>query len=66
MAAVGFALEDFRKSSFSDPDRECVGLVFRGGQLTVRDTKTSFGSADDRWLTVPAGAGAALLASLRN
>jgi len=50
-----FAEGDFRKSSYSDPDRDCVHIARRGTWVAVRDSKTAFNSQEDRWLVLPAG-----------
>jgi uncharacterized protein DUF397 len=47
---AAFAESEFRKSSWSDPDRECVHVARRDSRVAVRDTKTAFGTADDHHL----------------
>jgi Domain of unknown function (DUF397) len=49
-----FSEADFRKSSWSEPDRDCVHVARRGGWVAVRDTKTVFGTADDHHLNFSA------------
>jgi len=45
---------DFRKSSFSDPDRDCVHVARRGDWVAMRDSKTAFDGREDSWLVLPA------------
>lgn len=60
-----FTAQDFRKSSFSDPDRNCVEVAQRTDLAQLRDSKTAFGADDDGRLTLdPVGFGA-LLRSMR-
>ena len=49
-----FAEADFRKSSYSDPDRDCVHVARRGAWVALRDAKTAFNGQEDGWLTLPA------------
>jgi hypothetical protein len=49
-----FAEVDFHKSSYSDPDRDCVHVARRGVWVAVRDSKTAFDGPDDAWLVLPA------------
>lgn len=49
-----FAEADFRKSSYSDPDRDCVQVARRGDRVAMRDSKTAFDGRDDCWLVLPA------------
>jgi hypothetical protein len=53
--APTFSETEFRKSTWSDPDRNCVHVARREDRVAVRDTKTVFGSATDRHLTFSAG-----------
>lgn len=41
-----FPESSFRKSTFSDPDRDCVHVARSEGWVAVRDSKTAF-SADN-------------------
>jgi hypothetical protein len=45
---------DFRKSSLSDPDRDCVEVARRGVWVAVRDSKTAFNSTEDCQLVLTA------------
>ena len=38
---------DFRKSSYSDPDRDCVQVARGSSWAAVRDSKTTFDSRED-------------------
>ncbi|MFC0107910.1 DUF397 domain-containing protein [Kibdelosporangium aridum] len=49
-----FTETEFRKSSFSEPDKECVQVARRGGWVAIRDTKTTFGASDDHHLLLTA------------
>lgn len=62
-----FARTDFRKSRFSEPDRECVEMarLKDRGLVALRDSKTIFGAFDDRHLIVPDGAVASLVGALK-
>jgi uncharacterized protein DUF397 len=40
-----FCEADFRKSSYSDPDRDCVQVARQGVWAAVRDSKTVFDSS---------------------
>lgn len=42
-----FREADFRKSSYSDPNQECVHMAQGAGWVEMRDTKTDFGSPAD-------------------
>ncbi|MET8763083.1 DUF397 domain-containing protein [Lentzea sp. NPDC004782] len=48
-----FEEADFRKSSRSNPDKDCVHVARRDGWVAVRDTKKVFGAPDDHrmWFT---------------
>jgi hypothetical protein len=46
-SAPAFEEADFRKSSRSVPDKDCVHVARRDGWVTVRDTKKVFGAPDD-------------------
>jgi hypothetical protein len=56
---------DFRKSSYSDPDRDCVHVARQGAWVAVRDSKTIFDTADDRRLVLTAEQFDAFLALYR-
>ncbi|TDV44181.1 DUF397 domain-containing protein [Actinophytocola oryzae] len=43
-----FAEYDFRKSSFSNPNQDCVGIAQRSGWVELRDSKTEFGTPSDQ------------------
>jgi Domain of unknown function (DUF397) len=60
-----FAEADFHKSSYSDPDRDCVHVARRGAWVAVRDSKMPFNGEEDRWLVLPAEQFDALLAQHR-
>ncbi|MPZ84705.1 MAG: DUF397 domain-containing protein [Actinophytocola sp.] len=45
-----FSEGDFRKSSRSDPDKDCVHVARRDGWVEMRDTKTVFGTPTDHRL----------------
>jgi hypothetical protein len=45
-----FAESEFRKSSRSIPDKECVQVARRDDAVAVRDTKTPFGTPADQHL----------------
>jgi hypothetical protein len=45
-----FTEVEFRKSSMSDPDRDCVAVARRPDRVAVRDTKTAFGAPGDHHL----------------
>jgi hypothetical protein len=49
-----FAEADFRKSSHSDPDRDCVHVARRGAWVAMRDSKTAFNGRSDCRLMLPA------------
>jgi hypothetical protein len=49
-----FCEDDFRKSSYSDPDRECVHVARRGAWIVLRDSKTVFDTPEDRRLVLTA------------
>lgn len=59
-----FAEADFRKSSFSNPNQDCVAIASRDGRVEVRDSKTTFGSSADGRLAFRAGAFRALRRTL--
>jgi len=42
-----FTEADFRKSSRSEPDKECVHVARRPGWVEMRDSKTAFGAPSD-------------------
>lgn len=44
--------DDFRKSSFSNPNQDCVNLAYRDSWVELRDSKTAFGTADDQRITL--------------
>lgn len=48
--APTFEEADFRKSSRSLPDQDCVHVARRDGWVAVRDTKKVFGAPDDHRL----------------
>lgn len=47
-----FTEADFRKSSASHPDKECVRVARRAGRVEIRDDKTAFGSPADHRLVL--------------
>lgn len=49
-SAPVFEEADFRKSSRSLPDQDCVHVARRDGWVEVRDTKKVFGAPDDHRL----------------
>lgn len=49
-SAPTFEEADFRKSSRSVPDKDCVHIARRDGRVEVRDTKKVFGAPDDHRL----------------
>ncbi|MFJ8963320.1 DUF397 domain-containing protein [Lentzea sp. NPDC102401] len=53
-SAPTFEEADFRKSSRSVPDKDCVHIARRDGTVEVRDTKKSFGAPDDHRLSFTA------------
>jgi len=46
-AKPNFRRAEFRKSSFSDPQQDCVEVAQRAGWVQVRDSKTAFGGPRD-------------------
>lgn len=60
-----FSEGDFRKSSRSDPDKDCVHVARRDGRVEVRDTKTVFGTPSDHHLAFTAEQFDRLLVSTR-
>jgi hypothetical protein len=46
-AMPNFRRAEFRKSSVSDPNQECVEVAQRAGWVQVRDSKTAFGGPQD-------------------
>ena len=60
-----FAEADFRKSSYSDPDRDCVHIARCGAWVAVRDSKMPFNDRQDHWLLLPAEQFDTLLAQHR-
>ena len=53
-SAPTFEEADFRKSSRSVPDKDCVHIARRDGRVEVRDTKKVFGAPDDHRLVFTA------------
>jgi len=49
-----FTESDFRKSSYSDPDRDCVHVARQGAWVALRNTKTVFNTPEDRRLVLTA------------
>jgi hypothetical protein len=47
-----FTEVEFRKSSMSEPDKDCVQVARREDCVAVRDTKTTFGSLGDHHLVL--------------
>jgi hypothetical protein len=46
-----FDEHEFRKSTRSYPDRECVRVARRDGWVEIRDDKSAFGAPDDHRLS---------------
>lgn len=59
-----FTESEFRKSSMSEPNKECVQVARREDWVAIRDTKTAFGAPDDHHLLVTATQFDRLLAHL--
>lgn len=59
-----FSQDDFRTSSFSNPNQDCVSLACRGSWVEVRDSKTAFGAMTDQRLTLTDTAFHTLLAMI--
>ena len=53
-ARLSFHETDFRKSSRSQPDQNCVHIARRPGRVEMRDSKTLFDSPADNRLTFDA------------
>lgn len=51
-----FNEDDFRKSSFSNPNQDCVNLAYWNSWVELRDSKTAFGTTDDQRITLADGA----------
>jgi hypothetical protein len=49
-----FAEIEFRKSSWSVPDKDCVHVARRVGWVAVRDSKVPFGGSGDQHLVFAA------------
>ena len=49
-----FAEREFRKATRSQPNQSCVCVARRGGWVEMRDSKTTFGAADDHRLVFTA------------
>lgn len=62
--APTFKEADFRKSSRSVPDKDCVHVARRDDWVAVRDTKKVFGAPDDHQLLFTAAQFEGFLASL--
>lgn len=60
-----FTEVEFRKSSMSEPDKDCVQVARREDSVAVRDTKTRFGSAGDHHLVLTVTQFDSLLTHLR-
>ncbi len=60
-----FREADFRKSSRSDPQQNCVHVARRAGWVELRDSKTIFGSQGDGRLMLTAEQFEGLLSSTR-
>ncbi|OLT22754.1 hypothetical protein BJF78_33225 [Pseudonocardia sp. CNS-139] len=56
---------DFRKSSYSTPDQNCVAVARGAGGVAIRDDKVAFGTPADHHLTFPAAEFAAFLTAVR-
>jgi hypothetical protein len=56
---------DFRKSSRSEADKECVEVARRPDWSVVRDSKTQYGAAEDRRLSLHARPAAAFFAAVK-
>lgn len=61
-----FTAADFRKSSRSDPDKECVLVARQAGWVEMRDSKTAFGAANDRRLVLTELEGSELLRAVKS
>ncbi|WP_035283529.1 DUF397 domain-containing protein, partial [Actinokineospora spheciospongiae] len=60
-----FSRNDFRKSSYSNPDANCVEVAQRADAVELRDAKTAFGSATDFRLHLSPTGFAALIDTVR-
>lgn len=60
-----FSEADFRKSSYSDPQQNCVTVARRADLVAVRDSKTVFDSPTDGRLAFTAEQFADFLSSIR-
>lgn len=49
-----FTEVEFRKSSMSEPDKDCVQVARRDGSVAIRDSKTTFGAPGDHHLVLTA------------
>jgi hypothetical protein len=64
-AMPNFRRAEFRKSSVSDPNQECVEVAQRAGWVQVRDSKTAFDGPQDGRLTFRASQFAEFLGDAR-
>jgi len=60
-----FSRNAFRKSSYSNPNANCVEVAQRADAVELRDAKTAFGSATDFRLHLSRTGFAALLDTVR-
>lgn len=59
-----FSRSDFRKSRYSDPDKNCVEVATNTEAVEMRDSKTEFGSAADHRIRLSPAAFAAFRVSV--
>lgn len=59
-----FDEDDFRKSSFSNPNQDCVNLAYRDCWVELRDSKTAFGTSADQRIMLTDSAFLAFLATV--
>ena len=59
-----FTEADFLKSSFSNPNQDCVEFARVGNWVALRDSKIEFGSPSDRHLIISGAAFRAFASTL--